>query len=75
MLKGSHYQEALKESIEDMKVQALRVREEASVCMQRDMANLNHKIDTRARQGIISHCVFVQHGKTNMEVKNNSATH
>ncbi|KAH7080231.1 hypothetical protein BKA63DRAFT_600602 [Paraphoma chrysanthemicola] len=57
MLKGSHYQEALKESIEEMKVQALRVREEASVCMQRDMANLNFKIDTRARQEQLSHAL------------------
>jgi hypothetical protein len=52
MLKGSHYQEALKESIDDMKIQALRVREEAGVCMQKDIANMGRKADMRARQGM-----------------------
>jgi hypothetical protein len=41
---------ALKESIDDMKLQALRVREEASVCLQTRLAEMDKKSDIRERR-------------------------
>jgi hypothetical protein len=50
VIKGSNYQMALKESIDDMKLQALRVREEASVCLQTRLAEMDKKSDIRERR-------------------------
>jgi hypothetical protein len=41
---------ALKESIDDMKLQALRVKEEASVCLQTRLAEMDKKSDIRERR-------------------------
>jgi hypothetical protein len=50
VIKGSNYQMALKESIDDMKLQALRVKEEASVCLQTRLAEMDKKSDIRERR-------------------------
>jgi hypothetical protein len=50
MLKGSDYQMALKESMDDMKLQALRVREEASICLQTRIAEMDRKSDVREKK-------------------------
>jgi hypothetical protein len=50
MIKGSNYQMALKESMDDMKLQALRVREEASICLQTRIAEMDRKSDVREKK-------------------------
>jgi hypothetical protein len=41
---------ALKDSMDDMKLQALRVREEASVCLQMRIAEMDRKSDVREKK-------------------------
>jgi hypothetical protein len=53
MFKGSHYQLNLKESIDEMKLQALRVREEANVCSQKRLREVDQKSDARERKADI----------------------
>ncbi|KAF2833086.1 hypothetical protein CC86DRAFT_450891 [Ophiobolus disseminans] len=47
VLKGDHYQQKLKESIEEMKLQADNVRSEAGVCAQMRLAEVDRKADVR----------------------------
>lgn len=47
MLKGDHYQERLKESMDELKAQAARVRDEASVRTQVRAAEMDKKADIR----------------------------
>lgn len=49
-VKGPNYQMALKDSIDDMKLQAIRVREEAGVCLQLRMDEMNKKSDRREQR-------------------------
>jgi hypothetical protein len=49
-VKGTNYQMALKDSIDDMKLQAIRVREEAGVCLQMRMDEMDKKSDRREQR-------------------------
>jgi hypothetical protein len=48
MLENDVYRAKINDSIEEMKMQVLRTREEASVCMQARFAELDRKSDSRA---------------------------
>jgi hypothetical protein len=72
MFKGSHYQLNLKESIDEMKLQALRVREEANVCSQKRLREVDQKSDARERKADIR----AEQGEQDvLLVLNNNLTH
>ena len=51
MMKGSAHQQELTEAIEEMKTKALQLREEANLCLQRRIAEMDRKSDLRASRG------------------------
>ena len=54
MLKGSAYQQELTESLLELKTQALSLREEANVCLQLRIAEMDRKSDLQASRGTCS---------------------
>ena len=52
LIKGGAYQQELSDAITQMKTQALRLREEAHLCLQKRIAEMDRKNDVRASQGM-----------------------
>ncbi|CAN9187347.1 unnamed protein product, partial [Alternaria alternata] len=55
MMKGSAHQQELTEAIEEMKTKALQLREEANLCLQRRIAEMDRKSDLRASRERFRH--------------------
>jgi hypothetical protein len=53
LFKGSSTQSELSDSILEMKTKALTLREEANVCMQQRIAEMDRKNDLRASRGML----------------------
>jgi hypothetical protein len=51
MMKGSAHQQDLTDAIEEMKNKALQLREEANLCLQRRIGEMDRKSDLRASRG------------------------
>ena len=51
MMKGSAHQQELTDAIDEMKNKALQLREEANMCLQRRIAEMDRKSDLRASRG------------------------
>lgn len=54
VLKGHAFEREIKESIQNMNTQALQIREEANVCLQKRIAEMDRKNDLRASKGTSS---------------------
>lgn len=54
ILKGSAYQQELTDSIQEMKKLGLQLREEANICLQKRIAEMDRKSELRASRGMPS---------------------
>jgi len=53
LVKGHGYEKELKDSIQNMKEQVLKLREEANFCLQKRIAEMDRKNDLRAVRGMV----------------------
>lgn len=59
VVKGSDFEKELKDSIQEMKNQVLRLREEANLCLQKRITEMDRKSDLREFRGITQIRIFV----------------
>ena len=70
MMKGSAHQQELTDAIEEMKNKALQLREEANLCLQRRIAEMDQKSDLRASRG--TYIATVGYADTNQSSRKGS---